>query len=190
MITEGDLVFGAEFNAAVAETSTSDAAFIEAELSKKLAFASQALVKKAKADEDLRVKRVNERLSLAERLKRAEAEVQSLRDQNRQLKGKCSKLETAASDNEKVLESLRKTVERDANEKSALKGRITELEKIYSRVGELEQVFTKVASQAEGVYQEYKKALAALRAEPLPFPELAEGFPGYLSASGLVAIGV
>ena len=175
MITEGDLVFGAEFNAAVAETSTSDAAFIVAELSKKLAFASQALVKKAKADEDLRVKRANERLSLAEKLKRAEAEVQSLRDENRQLKVKCSKLETTASDNEKVLESLRKTVERDANEKAALKGRITELEKVHAKVGELEQVFTEVASRAEGVYQEYKKALAALGAEPLPLPEPAEG---------------
>src|SRR6185437_5715108 len=96
---------------------------------------------KAKADEDLRVRRANERLSLAERLKRAKAEVQSLRDENRQLKGKYSKLETAASDNEKVLESLRKTVEKDANEKADLKGRITEL-KVYARVGELEQVFT------------------------------------------------
>ena len=64
VIIEGDLVFGAEFNAAVAEMSTSDAAFIVAELSKRLAFASQALEKKAKADEDLRVKRANERLSL------------------------------------------------------------------------------------------------------------------------------
>jgi len=80
-------VFAAEFNAALAETSTSDAAFIVAEMSKKLAFASQALMKKAKADEDLRVKRANERLSLAERLKRAEAEVQSLRDENQELKG-------------------------------------------------------------------------------------------------------
>ena len=137
MITEGDLVFGAEFNAAVAETSTSDAAFIEAELRKKLAFASQALVKKAKADEDLRVKRANERLSLAEKLKRAEAEVQSLRDENQELKGRCSKLEVSISDNEKVLESLRKTVERDTNEKAALKERITELEKVYSKVDEL-----------------------------------------------------
>ena len=115
MITKGDLVFGAEFNAAVAETSTSDASFVVAELRKKLAFASQALVKKAKADEDLRVKRANERLSLMGKLKRAEAEVQSLRDENRQLKVKCSKLESTASDNENILESLRKTVERDAN---------------------------------------------------------------------------
>ena len=149
MITKGDLVFGAEFNAAVAETSTSDDAFIVAELSKKLAFASQALVKKAKADEDLRVKRANERLSLAEKLKRAEVEVQSLRDENRQLKVNCSKLETTASDNEKVLESLRKTVERDANERAALKGRITELEKVYSKVDELNQVFTEVAARVE-----------------------------------------
>jgi len=175
VITEGDLVFGAEFNAAVAETSTSDAAFIVAELSKKFAFASQALVKKAKADEDLRVKRANERLSLAEKLKRVEAEVQSLRDENRQLKVKCSKLETTASDNEKVLESLRKTVERDANEKAALKGRITKLEKVYSKVDELNQVFTEVAARAEEVYQEYRKALAALGTEPLPLPEPAEG---------------
>ena len=157
------------------ETSTSDAAFIVAELSKKFAFASQALVKKAKADEVLRVKRANERLSLAEKLKRAEAEVQSLRDENRQLHVKCLKLETTASDNEKVLESLRKTVERDANEKAALKGRITELEKVYSKVDELNQVFTEVPARAEGVYQEYRKALAALGAEPLPLPEPAEG---------------
>ena len=175
MIIEGDLVFSAEFNAAVAETSTSDAAFIVAELSKRLAFASQALEKKAKADEDLRVKRANERLSLAEKLKRAEVEVQSLRDENQQLKVKCSKLETTALDNEKVLESLRKTVERDAIEKAALKGRITELENVYSKVDELNQVFTEVAARTEGVYQEYRKALAALGAEPLPLPEPAEG---------------
>ena len=49
-------MFAAEFNAAVAETSTSNAAFIVAVMSKKLAFASQALMKKAKADDDLRVK--------------------------------------------------------------------------------------------------------------------------------------
>ena len=40
---------------------------------------------------------------------------------------------------------------------------------------ELEQVFTEVARRADGVYQEYKKALAALGAEPLPLPEPAEG---------------
>ena len=91
------------------------------------------------------------------------------------MKVKCSKLESTASDNEKVLERLRKTVERDANEKAALKGRITELEKVHAKVGELEQVFTEVASRAEGVYQEYKKALAALGAEPLPLPEPPEG---------------
>jgi len=112
---------------------------------------------------------------LAERLKRAEAEVQSLRDENRQLKGKCSKLETTASDNDKVLESLRKTVENDTNEKAALKGRITELEAVQPKVDELKQVFTEVAARAEGVYQEYKKALAALGVEPLPLPEPAEG---------------
>ena len=42
-------------------------------------------------------------------------------------------------------------------------------------MGELEQVFTEVASRADGVYQEYKKALATLGAEPLPLPEPAEG---------------
>ena len=46
---EGDFDFDAEFNAAVAETSTSDAGFIVADLSKKLAFASHALMQKAKA---------------------------------------------------------------------------------------------------------------------------------------------
>jgi len=49
------------------------------------------------------------------------------------------------------------------------------LEKVHAKVGELEQVFAEVASRAEVVYQEYKKALAALEAEPLPFPEPAEG---------------
>ena len=36
-VPEGDFVFDSEFIAAVAETSTSDAAFIVADLSKKLA---------------------------------------------------------------------------------------------------------------------------------------------------------
>jgi len=36
-------------------------------------------------------------------------------------------------------------------------------------------VFTGVTARAEGVYQEYKKALAALGAVPLPLPEPAEG---------------
>ena len=49
------------------------------------------------------------------------------------------------------------------------------MEKVHAKVGELKQVFTEVASRAEGVYQEYKKALAALGAEPLPLPEPAEG---------------
>ena len=48
----------------MAETSTSDAAFIVAEMGKKLAFASQALMQKVKADEDLRVQWANERLTL------------------------------------------------------------------------------------------------------------------------------
>ena len=72
----------AEFNAAVTETSTSDAAFVVAELSERLAFASRVLQQKAKADTDLGVKQASERLSLADRLKRAEAEVQSLQDEN------------------------------------------------------------------------------------------------------------
>ena len=175
----------------MAETSTSDAAFIVADLSKKLAQASRILMQKAKADADLRVKSATERLSLADKLRRVKAEILALKDENKQMKAKCSKLETTVSDNEKVLESLRKTVESDANEKAALKGRITELEKVHAKVGELEQVFAEVASRAEGVYQEYKKALAALGAEPLPLPErLSRGFSGYLLASGLVAVGV
>jgi len=167
-------VFDSEFNAAVAETSTSDAAFIVADLSKKLAQASRILMQKAKADADLQVKSATERLNMADKLQRSEAEVLALKDENKQLKAKCSKLEATASDNEKVLESLRKTVERDANEKAALKGRITELERVHAKVGELEQVFAEVASRAEVVYQEYKKALAGLGAEPLPLPEPAE----------------
>jgi len=66
-------------------------------------------------------------------------------------------------------------VEEDANEKAALKGKITELEAVHSKMDELEQVFTEVAGRAEVVYQEYKRALAALGAEPLPLPEPAEG---------------
>jgi len=168
-------VFDSEFNAAVAETSTSDAAFIVAELSKKLAHASLILMQKAKADADLRVTSATERLGLADKLRRAEAEVLALKDENQQLKVKCSKLESTTSSNEKVLECLRRTVEGDANEKAALKGRITELERVHAKMGELEQDFTEVASRADGVYQEYKKALAALGAEPLPLPEPAEG---------------
>ena len=112
----------------MAEASTSDAAFMVGELSKKLTRASRMLMQKAKADADLREKSATERLSLANKLRRAEAEVLALREENQQLKVKCSKLESTASDNEKVLESLRRTVEGDANEKAALKSRITELE--------------------------------------------------------------
>ena len=54
--------FYPEFNTAVAEASTSDATFIVAELSKKLAHASRALMQKAKADADLRVASATERL--------------------------------------------------------------------------------------------------------------------------------
>ena len=157
------------------ETSTADAAFIVTDLSKKLANASRILMQKATADADLRVKSATERLSLADKLRRAEAEVLALKDENKQLKWRCVKLETTAKDNEKVLESLRKTVEEDANEKAALKGKITELESVHSKMDEFEQVFTEVAGLAEGVYQEYKRALAALGAEPLPLPEPAEG---------------
>ena len=151
-VPEGDFVFDSEFNAAVAETSTSDAAFIVAELSKKLAHASHILMQKAKADADLRVTSTTERLGLANKLRRAEAEVLALKDENQQLKVKCSKLESTASDNEKVLESLRRTVEGDANEKAALKWRITELERVHAKMGELEQVFTEFASRDDGVY--------------------------------------
>jgi len=42
-------------------------------------------------------------------------------------------------------------------------------------VAELEGVFSDVAARADAVYQEYRKALAALGAEPLPLPEPAEG---------------
>ena len=87
-----------------------------------------------------------ERLNLADKLRPSEAEVLALKDENKQVKAKCSKLEATASNNEKVLESLRKTVEKDANEKAALKGRITELERVHAKVGELEQVFAEVAS--------------------------------------------
>ena len=80
-----------------------------------------------------------------------------------------------ARDNEKVLENLRKTVEVDANKKDALKGKVKELEVVQTRVTELEGVFSEVAAQANAVYQEYRKALAALGAEPLPLPEPAEG---------------
>jgi len=159
----------------VAEASTSDAAFIVGELSKRLTHASRMLIQKTKADANLLEKSATERLSLADKLRRAEAEVLALREENQQLKVKCSKLESTASDNEKVLESLRRAVEVDANEKSALKSRITELEWVQTRMAELERVIPEVARRAEGVYQEYKKALGALGAEPLPLPKPVEG---------------
>ena len=59
-------MFDSEFNVAVAETSTSDAAFIVADLSKKFAQASRILMQKANADADLRVKSATERLGLAD----------------------------------------------------------------------------------------------------------------------------
>ena len=49
------------------------------------------------------------------------------------------------------------------------------MENVYSKVDELNQVFTEVAARTEGVYQEYRKALAALGAEPLPLPGPVEG---------------
>ena len=45
----------------------------------------------------------------------------------------------------------------------------------WSRITELERVLPEVARRAYGVYLEYKKALAALGAEPLPFSEPSEG---------------
>jgi len=133
------------------------------------------LIQKTKADANLLEKSATERLSLADKLRRAEAEVLALREENQQLKVKCSKLESTASDNEKVLESLRRTVEGDANEKAALKSRITELEWVHAKIIELERILPEVARLVDGVYQEYKKALAALGAEPLPLPEPVEG---------------
>ena len=62
-------MFDSEFNAALAETSTSNIAFIVADLSKMLAHASRILMQKAKADADLRVKSATERLSLADKLR-------------------------------------------------------------------------------------------------------------------------
>ena len=159
----------------MAEASTSDAAFIVAELSKKLAHASRALMQKAKADADLRVASAAERLGLTDKLRQAEAEILVLKDENQQLKARCSRLESIASDNEKVLESLRRTVEGDANEKAELKSRISELEWVQAKMTELERVLPEVARRAEGVYQEYKKALSALGAEPFPLPEPVEG---------------
>jgi len=151
-VPEGDFVFDSGFDAAVAEASTSDAAFIVGELSKRLTHASRMLIQKTKADANLLEKSATERLSLADKLRRAEAEVLALREENQQLKVKCSKLESTASDNEKVLESLRRAVDVDANEKSALKSRITELEWVQTRMAELERVVPEVARRAEGVY--------------------------------------
>ena len=169
-IPEGYPVFDVEFNATVAETSTSDAAFIVADLSKKLAYASRNLMQKTKADADLPVKSATEKLSLADKLWRAEAEVLTLKDENKQLKGRCFKLEVTAKDNEKVLESLRKTVEDDTNEKVALKGKITELEAVHSRVSELDRVYAEVAARIDGVYQEYKRLLLRLERSLCPCP--------------------
>ena len=79
-------------------------------------------------------------------------------------------MESTAADIEKVLESLRKTVEDDTNEKAPLKGKITDLEVIHSEVDKLKRTFTEVVAHADVVYQEYKKALVVLGAEPLLFP--------------------
>ena len=135
----------------MAESSTSDAAYIVADLGKKLALASRVVVQKAKADADLRTSQPREKLDLAERLKRAEGEIQiltklssSLKEENKLLKDKCSKLEAAAADDEKVLDNIRKTVEEDTNEKAALKGRIAVLEQVQTKVVELEKHFGEV----------------------------------------------
>ena len=66
----------------MAEASTFDAAFIVGELSKKLTHASRMRMQKAKADADLREKSATERLSLADKLRRAEAEVLALREED------------------------------------------------------------------------------------------------------------
>ena len=130
-----------------------------------------------------------ERLGLADKLRRAEAEILVLKDENQQLKARCSRLESAASDNEKVLESLRRTVEGDANEKAALKSRITELEWVQAKIIELERILPEVARRANRVYQEYKKALSALGVEP--FPCLSQStVPSFLPAFGLAAVRV
>ena len=116
-----------------------------------------------------------ERLGLTDKLRQAEADILIRKDENQQLKARCSRLESVASDNEKVLESLRRTVEGDANEKADLKSRISELEWVLAKMTKLERVLPEVARRAEGVYQEYKKALSALGAEPLPLPEPVKG---------------
>ena len=97
-------------------------------------------MQKAKADADLRVASATERLGLTDKLWQAEAEILVLKDENQQLKARCSRLESVASDNEKVMESLRRTVEGDANEKAELKSRISELEWVQAKMTELERV--------------------------------------------------
>ena len=57
------------------ESSTSEGAYIVADLGKKLALASRVVVQKARADADLQSKQAREELSLAQRLKRAEFEI-------------------------------------------------------------------------------------------------------------------
>ena len=54
----------------MAEASTSDAAFIVGELSKRLTHASRMLIQKTKADANLLEKTATERLSLADKLRR------------------------------------------------------------------------------------------------------------------------
>ena len=152
----------------MAEASTSDAAFIVGELSKRLTHASRMLIQKTKADANLLEKSATERLSLADKLRGAEAEVLSLREENQQLKVKCSKLESTASDNEKVLESLRRTVEVDENEKSALKSRITELEWVQTRMAELERVIPEVARRPKECTKSTRRLLVPLELSLCP----------------------
>jgi len=100
-------------------------------------------------------------------------------------------MELAMADNEKVLESLRDTVEKDANRMASLKERVNFLEEeakkkddasvdLGAKLTKVEQVFADIAGWADAVYIEYKKALAVLGFEPLPLPEPAEGGEGVL----------
>ena len=70
-------------------------------------------MKKLTSNEENRRKQASETLGLMDRLKTAEEQVRTLKnlwdllmEENAILKGKCSKLEAAVSDNEKVLENL------------------------------------------------------------------------------------
>ena len=107
------------------------------------------------------------------------------------VEGKNEKMELAMADNEKVLESLRDTMEKDANRMASLKERVNFLEEeakkkddasvdLGAKLTKVEQVFADIAGWADAVYIEYKKALGVLGFEPLPLPEPAEGGEGVL----------